>query len=75
MTKEVEGEEVSLSVDGNRKGNYLRFINHKGDERNSVADYLIHDNLWHVIYVADRDIGYGEELSTNYGNSYFESRM
>lgn len=75
MTREHDGEGVYLSVDGLKKGNYLRFINHKGSERNTVADYLNHNNMWHVIYVAGRDIAAGEELTTNYGDSYFESRM
>lgn len=75
QTKEINGEEVTLGIDAISRGNYLRFINHKGEARNAIADYLEHDNLWHVIYIAAQDIKAGEEITTDYGSNYFESRI
>ena len=46
MTTEINGEYVDLGVDGENRGNYLRFINHKGEDRNCEAEYVIHKNRW-----------------------------
>ena len=46
MTNEVDEEEVYLVVDSLKRGNYLRFINHKGENRNTYVDYINLNNTW-----------------------------
>jgi len=61
-------------LDAKYKGNELRFIN-DGLEPNCQVQYLIgNDNLWHVIYIASKDIKKGEQLLVSYGPAYWESR-
>ena len=44
-------------------------------------DYAMRNNTWRllvlirVLYIAERDISKGEEITTSYGDTYFESRM
>jgi hypothetical protein len=46
QTKEINGEEVNIGIDALKRGNYLRFINHKGAARNTIADYIDYNDRW-----------------------------
>ncbi|KAK9712492.1 hypothetical protein K7432_007092 [Basidiobolus ranarum] len=63
--------QVDLSVDSWDIGNYLRFANHNTKLQNAQTMYSVHDNLWHIFYVALRDIEANEEIFVNYGDLYW----
>lgn len=69
----LEGTSISLS--GREKGNELRFIN-DGQDPNCTAKYVIgFDNLWHICYVAIKNIKKGEQLLVSYGPAYWSARQ
>ncbi|KAJ3320549.1 hypothetical protein HDV06_005172 [Boothiomyces sp. JEL0866] len=74
QTDEIDDEEVSIGINALKYGNYLRFANHVGDDSNSKPEFVPHNGLWHVLYVAVKDIKKGEEITTDYGEAYFASR-
>ncbi|KAJ3312678.1 hypothetical protein HDV04_002822 [Boothiomyces sp. JEL0838] len=74
QTDEIDGEEVNIGVNALKYGNYLRFANHVGEASNSKPEFVPHNGLWHVLYVAAKDIKKGEEITTDYGDAYFASR-
>lgn len=63
-----------LVVDGKEQGNELRFINHADDPNTVRIDVLGRDGIFHVVYVASRDIKKDEQLTVSYGEGYFTSR-
>lgn len=63
-----------LVVDGKKQGNELRFINHANDPNTIRIDVLGKDGIFHVVYVASRDIKKDEQLTVSYGEGYFTSR-
>ncbi|ORX94230.1 SET domain-containing protein [Basidiobolus meristosporus CBS 931.73] len=63
--------QVDLSVDSLNVGNYLRFANHNTKLQNAQSMYSVHDNLWHIFYVALRDILPNEEIFVDYGDQYW----
>ncbi|KAI8893605.1 hypothetical protein BC833DRAFT_278984 [Globomyces pollinis-pini] len=65
-------EYVDIGINGLKAGNYLRFINHVGEDCNTK--YAIHNNQWFVLYVTEKAIVKGQELTTNYGSQYFKER-
>lgn len=68
----LEGRAISLS--GAEKGNELRFIN-DGQDPNCVAKYILGlDNLWHICYIAIKDIKKGDQLLVSYGPAYWNAR-
>ncbi|KAI8895432.1 hypothetical protein BC833DRAFT_601349 [Globomyces pollinis-pini] len=69
-----QGKEIELGIDSSQAGNYLRFINHHDTGFNCKAILVPFDNRWYILYVTIRDIQKGEELLTNYGTKYFETR-
>ena len=46
QSKVIKGEEVSIGIDALKRGNYLRFVNHKGAARNAIADYIAYQDKW-----------------------------
>ncbi|KAJ3270760.1 hypothetical protein HDV01_007452 [Terramyces sp. JEL0728] len=74
QTDEVDDEDVNLGVNALQYGNYLRFANHVGESANSKPEFVPRNGLWHVLYVAVKDIKKGEEITTDYGDAYFSSR-
>jgi SET domain-containing protein len=74
QSKEFDGKQIALGLDAREKGNYMRFINHKGPDCNAEAEYIPFNNLWYVYYIAVKDIAPGEEITTDYGSNYFDSR-
>ncbi len=68
----LDGEKITL--DGAIKGNELRLIN-DGKDPNCVVEYIVgSDDLWHVCYLALKDIKKGDQLLISYGPAYWESR-
>lgn len=74
LTTSNNGKEVSLGLDGRLQGNYFRFVNHIGEESNTKAHFIPYNDQWYVFYVCVKDIKGGEELTTDYGEAYFETR-
>lgn len=69
----VEGTRISL--DAKYEGNELRFINHSYNP-NSVVRFIIGiDGLWHVCYVASKEIKKGQQILVSYGKKYWQSRQ
>lgn len=68
----VDGKK--LVVDGKYQGNELRFINHADDPNTIRIDVLGRDGIFHVVYVASKDITKDEQLTVSYGEGYFTSR-
>jgi hypothetical protein len=69
----VNGKEIKLGIDSRFRGNLLRFINHDDDPNTSVS-YVLVDNIWHAVYVAQRLIRPGEEVTVSYGEGYWSGR-
>lgn len=62
-----------LSIDAEPYGNLTRFINHSF-EPNLDHHYAFSSNLFHLIFIANRDIEIDEQLFFNYGHSYWYLR-
>ena len=63
-----------ITLDAAEKGNELRLIN-DGKDPNCIVTYIIgYDNLWHVCYVAQKNIKKGDQLLISYGPSYWDTR-
>jgi hypothetical protein len=62
-----------LLVDAKVRGNELCFINHAKDPNTSCIDVLI-DNVFYLVYVANRFIPKNYELTVSYGDGYWDSR-
>lgn len=62
-----------LLVDGQFKGNELRFINHD-EHPNTKCENVLIDGVFYMIYVAIENIAKDVQLTISYGNSYWTSR-
>jgi hypothetical protein len=63
-----------ITLDAAKKGNELRLIN-DGRDPNCIVKYIIGmDNLWHVCYIAAKNIKKGDQLLISYGDSYWNTR-
>ncbi|MCH9631303.1 MAG: hypothetical protein S4CHLAM37_13250 [Chlamydiia bacterium] len=62
-----------LSIDAEPYGNHTRFMNHSFSP-NLEHHYAFHNGLYHLIFVANRDIKKGEQLTFNYGHGYWYLR-
>lgn len=63
-----------MTLDAKEKGNELRLIN-DGKDPNCVVKYIPgSDGLWHVCYIAQKDIKKGDQLLISYGPAYWETR-
>jgi len=60
-----------ISLDGRYGGNLLRFVNDI-PPYNLDTKYIPLDNRWHILYVTNRVIEKGEELSISYGPEYWK---
>ncbi|ADK79669.1 nuclear protein SET [Sediminispirochaeta smaragdinae DSM 11293] len=59
-----------LEIDAATEGNPLRYVNHSLFP-NLRPDHFLLDGVWVIIFVADRDIERGEELTIDYGDAYW----
>ncbi|KAJ3084814.1 hypothetical protein HK102_000541 [Quaeritorhiza haematococci] len=71
--KDSNGNTLNLGVDGRYAGNWLRFVNH-ADKPNTDAVFVPYRNRWWILYVSNRIIHAGEEVTVSYGNAYWETR-
>jgi hypothetical protein len=70
--KTLEGGRISL--DAAKKGNELRLIN-DGKDFNCLVKYIIgNDGLWHICYIAAKNIKKNDQLLVSYGKAYWETR-
>lgn len=68
-------KKIKFCVNAEKVGNFARFINHSLRKYQNVGIQIVpHNNKWHVIYVARRDIKKGEQLLTYYGLEYWRDR-
>ncbi len=66
---------IVYCVDAQKSGNYARFINHTQRRYQNVGVQMImQGGLWHVIYVAKKNIKKGQQLLTFYGVEYWRDR-
>ncbi|CAG8755321.1 35385_t:CDS:2 [Racocetra persica] len=70
-----DGEKVRVCVDGKHMGNYMRFANHRDSKHNGDQLYVVHDDIWYVLYVAQDDIKPHEQIFVNYGQAYWENKQ
>ncbi|MFA5998435.1 MAG: SET domain-containing protein-lysine N-methyltransferase [Candidatus Babeliales bacterium] len=65
---------AALHLDSKFEGNEMRFVNH-GNDPNAVQITIIGaDNLFHVCYIASRNIKTGEQILVSYGKDYWACR-
>jgi len=62
-----------LSCDSKYKGNEMRYVNHSYNQ-NVIMKYILVDNIWHICYLAVKDIAPGEQLLVSYGENYWKTR-
>ncbi|KAI9336620.1 hypothetical protein DFJ73DRAFT_850057 [Zopfochytrium polystomum] len=68
------GKNMTLTIDGQYRGNWLRFINHADEDYNSISVFVPHNGVWNMVYIARRDIPAGGEVTVTYGSGYWKSR-
>lgn len=68
----LEGGRITL--DAKEQGNELSLINDGRDPNCAVQYILGFDGLWHVCYLATKDIKKGEQLLISYGPAYWDTR-
>jgi len=56
---------VELRVNGKNKGSALRFVNHSLFY-NSRIEYVPYNNQWYILFVSNRYINRGEEITVDY---------
>ena len=61
-----------LYVDGRKKGNFTRSINHSFDP-NVKALCIFEDKEWHLIYIACKAIAKDQQLLVDYGQDYWRN--
>ncbi|CAG8696399.1 15176_t:CDS:2, partial [Cetraspora pellucida] len=49
-------EKVRVCVDGKNMGNYMRFANHRDSKHNGDQLYVIYNDIWYILYIAQADI-------------------
>lgn len=70
-----KNKRIRFCVNAEKAGNYARFINHSLRKYQNVGIQMIPSrNLWHVVYIAQKDIKKGEQLLTYYGMQYWRDR-
>ncbi|MCH9621964.1 MAG: hypothetical protein S4CHLAM20_13970 [Chlamydiia bacterium] len=60
-------------IDAEKRGNFTRFINHSFDPNISSRGVVV-DGVYHVIFFANRSIKKGEQLTYDYGPTYWRAR-
>ena len=63
-----------LSCDSKYKGNEMRYVNHGSSKANVIMKYILVDNVWHVCYVATKNISANTQLLVDYGSNYWKTR-
>jgi SET domain-containing protein len=60
-------------VDASKMGNFTRFLNHSFDA-NVTSRGVVVDSIYHIIFFANRSIAKGEQLTYDYGPTYWNKR-
>jgi SET domain-containing protein len=60
-------------IDASKKGNFTRFINHSFHPNVNSRGVIV-DGLYHIIFFANRRIEKGEQLTYDYGPTYWNKR-
>lgn len=72
--KDDNGRKIPVCIDGKYSGNYMRFANHRDANQNGGQLYVVHDDMWNVLYTAHTHIKAHEQIFVNYGQAYWNSR-
>lgn len=62
-----------LVIDAQQKGNFTRYINHS-EYPNLSSRWIVVDGVYHIVFIANRCIEKGEQLTYNYGFGYWYNR-
>ncbi len=68
-----EGNKLKLRVDARTCGSLVRFVNHS-EEANCNAIHVPYKNKWRTLYVSNTNIMPGQQLTVNYGESFWKER-
>lgn len=60
-----------IILDGRKRGNYSRFINHSSKHANAHPAYLCVDGAWHILLVATALIPKDRQVLFDYGEGYW----
>ena len=60
-------------VDASKKGNFTRFLNHSFYPNISSRGVVV-DEIYHIIFFANKSIVAGEQLTYDYGPTYWNKR-
>lgn len=60
-------------IDAKRKGNFTRFLNHSYNPNISSRGVVV-DGVYHVIFFANKAIAKDEQLTYDYGPTYWKKR-
>lgn len=71
--KNSQGEPIDVSLDSKYEGNEMRYVNHANQPNTRKIDVPI-DGLWYAVYIADKDIPAGKQITVSYGPNYWKSR-
>lgn len=63
----------AYTIDGNKQGNYTRFINHS-DTPNCESVAVYHDGYLHIILRTIQEVPKGAQLTYDYGDIYWRRR-
>ncbi|KAJ3268269.1 hypothetical protein HDV01_003223 [Terramyces sp. JEL0728] len=71
----INGVRIELGINAYEHGNYLRFVNHAGDQSNTKVSLAnARDYLFRImVYIID--ILANEEITIDYGSDYFTTRI
>ncbi|RHZ67790.1 hypothetical protein Glove_299g32 [Diversispora epigaea] len=72
--KDDNGEKIYVCVNAKNTGNYLRFANHLDSERNGDQIYIVYDDIWYILYIAQEHIKPHEQIYVYYGSEYWVNR-
>lgn len=63
----------SLIIDAETMGNFTRFINHSSNP-NLSSRFIVHEGQYHIVFITNRRIEKGEQLTYDYGPTYWSGR-
>jgi hypothetical protein len=72
--KDEEDNKIRVCIDAKHIGNYMRFANHRDANQNGDQLYVVFNDLWHVLYITQMDIGLHDQIFVNYGQGYWENK-
>lgn len=64
----------NIIIDAKDQGNEMRFVNHSSHPNTIRIDVIDDHDIFHICYIANKDIAKDEQLTISYGEEYFTSR-